>query len=51
MRYYTVETNGAEKTAVSVNGKELYLLPQFADNHLYKRTVVPTMHSFLVRRF
>ena len=31
MRYYTVEIDGAEKTAVSANGKELYILPQFAD--------------------
>ena len=31
MRYYTVEIDGAEKVAVSVNGKDLYILPQFAD--------------------
>ena len=31
MRYYTVETNGVEKTAVSADGKVLYILPQFAD--------------------
>ena len=31
MRYYTVEIDGAEKVAVSENGKELYILPQFAD--------------------
>ena len=31
MRYYTVETNGVEKTAVSANGKDLFILPQFAD--------------------
>ena len=31
MRYYTVEIDGAEKVAVSANGKELYILPQFAD--------------------
>lgn len=31
MRYYTVEIDGAEKVAVSVNGKELFILPQFAD--------------------
>ena len=31
MRYYTVELNGAEKTAASVDGKKLYLLPQFED--------------------
>ena len=26
MRYYTVEIDGTEKTAVSANGKELYIL-------------------------
>ena len=31
MRYYTVEIGGAEKTAVSMDGKKLYALPQFAD--------------------
>ena len=31
MRYYTVEIDGAEKVAVSANGKDLYILPQFAD--------------------
>ena len=31
MRYYTVELNGAEKTAASVDGRKLYLLPQFED--------------------
>ena len=31
MRYYTVETNGKEMTAASTDGKDLYLLPQFAD--------------------
>ena len=29
MRYYTVELNGAEKTAASVDGKKLYLLVDF----------------------
>ncbi len=31
MRYYTVEINGEEKTAVSADGKELFVLPQFSD--------------------
>ena len=31
MRYYTVEIYGAEKVAVSANGKGLFILPQFAD--------------------
>jgi len=31
MRYYTVEVNGEEKTAASMDGVELYLLPQFRD--------------------
>ena len=39
MRYYTIETNGAEKTAVSENGKELYILPQFARRIREKRQI------------
>ena len=31
MRYYTGEVNGMEKTAASTDGKELYILPRFAD--------------------
>ena len=31
MRYYTVEIDGAEKVAVSANGKDLFILSQFAD--------------------
>ena len=31
MRYYTVEIDGAEKVAISENGKDLFILPQFAD--------------------
>ena len=31
MRYYTIETDGAERTAASADGKNLYILPQFSD--------------------
>ena len=31
MRYYTIEKDGAERTAVSADGKNLYILPQFSD--------------------
>ena len=31
MRYYTIEASGVEKTAVSEDGKNLYILPQFQD--------------------
>ena len=31
MRYYTIEAGGVERTAVSADGKDLYILPQFKD--------------------
>ena len=31
MQYYTIEKDGAERTAVSADGKNLYILPQFQD--------------------
>ena len=31
MRYYTIELDGTEKVAASVDGRELFVLEQFAD--------------------
>ena len=31
MRYFTIETDGAQRTAASVNGRDLFILPQFSD--------------------
>ncbi|MDO5455825.1 MAG: fumarylacetoacetate hydrolase family protein [Eubacteriales bacterium] len=42
MRYYTVEFDGIEKTAVSEDGEKLYILPQFSDmNELIEKGGVP----------
>ena len=31
MRYFTIETGGAQRTAASVNDRDLFILPQFSD--------------------